>query len=96
MKKILIVAAVYILQQYAMLAAAWPSYFAQTEQEEKDNKEALYDPNMFEGDIDITLDELVQFYGGPKMDELGNVSLIAAFSEFTSSVSTILDFHAAY
>ena len=70
---LLILVAVCILQQYAMLVTAWP-HFVQIE-EEKDSKEALYDPKMFEGDIEITMDELVRFYGGPTMDgKPGNVS----------------------
>ena len=75
---LLFLAAIYILQQCAMLATARP-YFAQTE-EEKGNKKGIYDQNMFEGDINITADELAQFYGGPKMDE-GNatVSLRASY-----------------
>ena len=70
---LLFLAVVCILQQCAMLATAWP-YFAQIEEEEG-NKIAIYDQNMFEGDINITTDELVRFYGGPKMDEPGNATV---------------------
>ena len=54
---LLFLAAVCILQQCAMFAMARP-YSAQSK-EEKGNKKAVYDQNMFEGDIDITLDEIV-------------------------------------
>ena len=59
--------------QCAMFAAAWP--LTARDEEDRDSKEALYDPNMFEGDIEITLDELIRFYGGPLMDEPGQVSV---------------------
>ena len=59
--------------QCAMFAAAWPLTA---------RSEALYDPNMFEGDIEITLDELIRFYGGPLMDEPGQVSVTSQLSEF--------------
>ena len=67
---LLFLAVVCILQQCAMLATAWPYI-----EEEEGNKIAIYDQNMFEGDIIITTDELVRFYGGPKMDEPGNATV---------------------
>ena len=39
-------------------------------------RKALYDQNMFEGDINITLDEIARFYDGPNLDDVA-VSLRA-------------------
>lgn len=35
---------------------------------------AIYDPNLFEGDIVITPEEFEKYYGVPHSDQAGNVS----------------------
>lgn len=35
---------------------------------------AMYDPNLFEGDIEITTEEFEKYYGVPHTDQAGNVS----------------------
>ena len=45
------------------------------DEEERDEREAPYDQNLFEGDIEITLDEIMRYYGGPKLDEPEHVGL---------------------
>lgn len=41
-----------------------------------DDDSAMYDPNLFEGDIIITPEEFERFYGVPHSDQSGNVSNI--------------------
>ena len=59
--------------QCAMFTAAWP--LASQEGEEEDKKKALYDPDTFEGDILITPEEFLRYYGGPHTDHPGSVSV---------------------
>ena len=52
--------AVLWILQVAILTVAVPHTY-----EEDDNK-ALYDPNLFEGDIEITQEQFERFYGQPQ------------------------------
>ena len=62
-------AAIWILQ-IAVLTDAIPHRYY----EENDDK-ALYDPNLFEGDIEITEEQFVRFYGQPQNGISATVSM---------------------
>ena len=64
-------AATWILQ-IAILTNAVPHTY---HQHEKDDDKALYDPNLFEGDIEITQEQFERFYGQPKQDTSRTVSI---------------------
>ena len=59
-------AALWILQ-VAIFTVAVPYY-------EEDDDKALYDPYLFEGDIEITQEQFKRFYGQPQNDKSGTVS----------------------
>ena len=66
------VATVWILLQCAVPIATWP--LTEHENEEKSNQlDPIYDQDYFEGDIIITKEDFEKYYGGPHMDEPGNV-----------------------
>lgn len=74
MSKLLLstLAALWILQ-IAILTYAVPHTYHQYE---KDDSKALYDPNLFEGDIEITEEQFQRFYGQPKKGQSGTVSIL--------------------
>ena len=57
--------------QIAILTAVPHTYH----RHEKDDDKALYDPNLFEGDIEITQEQFERFYGQPNKDKSGTVSM---------------------
>ena len=71
----LLVLVVVWAMQCAMFTAAWPVASQGKEEEEEDKKDALYDPDTFEGDILITPEEFLRYYGGPHTDHSGSVSV---------------------
>ena len=53
----------------SVLAASWILQIADTVPHryyEEDDDKALYDPNLFEGDIEITQEQFERFYGQPQ------------------------------
>ena len=64
-------AALWIMQ-IAILTDAVPHTYHRYE---KDDDKALYDPNLFEGDIEITQEQFKRFYGQPKKGQSGTVSI---------------------
>lgn len=53
----------------SVLAALWILQIADTVPHryyEEDDDNALYDPNLFEGDIEITRNQFERFYGQPQ------------------------------
>ena len=64
-------AALWILQ-IAMLTDAVPHTYLRYE---KDDDKALYDPTLFEGDIEITEEQFERFYGQPNKGLSGTVSI---------------------
>ena len=61
MRLLLSVLAVLWILQIAVLTDAVPHRYY-----EEDDDKALYDPNLFEGDIEITQEQFERFYGQPQ------------------------------
>ena len=63
-----VLAALWMLR-VAVLTDAVPYY-------EEDDDKALYDPKLFEGDIEITQEQFEKFYSQPQNGKSGTVSMI--------------------
>ena len=70
MRLLLSVLAVLWILQIAALTDAVPNRYY-----EEDDDKALYDPNLFEGDIEITQEQFERFYDQPQNGKSGTVSM---------------------
>ena len=74
MKNLLLIFAAVTALQSAFLVAALPTKYYSTKSEKIDDK-AMYDPTVFEGDMNITPEQFEKYYGQPRSLLSGSVRL---------------------
>ena len=72
MDNLLLIFAAMVTLQSTFLVATLPTKYYSTKNEKIDDK-AMYDPNTFEGDINITPEQFEKYYGQPQSHNSGKV-----------------------